>query len=129
MSGHGAVNATKREQIALLLAAGRSAKQVAATAGVGERTIRRWLAKDPIFAARVNQLRAGLFKRSGGVLAQSTTRAAHRLSQLVKSEDDRVALAAARSVIGLTRTVQEAVEFEERLAAIEKRLRTKGAKL
>jgi hypothetical protein len=129
MSGHGAINATKREEIALLLASGRTAKQVSAKVSVTERTIQRWLAKDPLFAARVNELRAAMFKQSGGVLAESTKRAARRLTQLVKSEDERVAMSAARSVLGLTKTVQEAVEFEERVAAIEQRLRARGAKL
>jgi hypothetical protein len=129
MAGHGAINTTKREYAALLLAAGRTFKAAAAGAGVSMRSVKRWQAKDPVFAARVNQLRAGLFKKSGGLLAESTSRAARRLSQLVKSDDERVALGAARSVLGLTKTVQEAVEFEERIAAIEQRLRAKGAKL
>jgi hypothetical protein len=129
VSGHGAINATKREEIALLLASGRSAGEAAASVGVHKRTVLRWQAKDAVFVARVSELRAALFKRSGGLLARSTARAAVRLAGLVKSEDERVALSAARSVLALTKTIQEAVEFEERLAAVERRLRGKGAKL
>ena len=119
------IKASKHEQAALLLAAGRSTAQTAATVGVSRRTLLRW-SKDREFAARVTDLRAGLFKRSGGVLARCTTHAASRLGRLLESEDDRVALGAARSVLGLTKTLQEAVEFEQRLAAIEQQLRAAG---
>jgi hypothetical protein len=129
MDGHGATNAAKREEVALLLASGRSAEQAAASAGVGRRTVQRWLAKNPAFAARVAELRAELFKLSAGLLSRNTRRAAVRLGRLIKSEDERVALAAARWVLTLARTTLEAVEFEERLAAVERPLRAKGAKL
>jgi hypothetical protein len=74
-------------------------------------------------------LRAGFFKPSGGVLARCTTHAASRLVRLLESEDERLALGAARSVLGLTKTIQEAVEFEQRLAAIEQQLRSAGVNL
>jgi hypothetical protein len=129
MSGHGATNAAKREEIALLLASGQNVTRAAGRAGVSKQTVHRWLAKDPTFAARVVELRAEMFKLSAGLLSRNTRRAALQLARLIKSEDERVALAASRSVLTLTRTTLEAVEFEERLAAVERRLRAKGAKL
>jgi hypothetical protein len=95
---------------------------------VSRRTILRWT-KDREFADRVTELRAGLFKRSGGVLARCTTQAASRLGRLLESDNERVALGAARSVLGLTKTIQEAVEFEQRLAVIERQLRSAGVNL
>jgi hypothetical protein len=115
--------ASKRDQAALLLASGRSTAQTAAGVEVSRRTILRWL-KDLDFAARVIGLRRELFKRSGGMLARCTTHAASRLGRLLESDDERVALSAARSVLGLGKTIQDAVEFEQRLAAIEHQLRS-----
>jgi len=128
MSPGAEIKASKYEQAGSLLAAGRGTAQAAAGLGVSRRTILRW-SKAREFAARVTDLRAGLCKRSGGVLARCTTHAASRLGRLLESEDDRVALGAARSVLGLTKTLQEAVEFEQRLASIEQQLRATGANL
>jgi hypothetical protein len=122
------IKASKREQAALLLAAGRSRAQAGESVGVSRRTILRWT-KDQEFADRVTELRAGLFKRSGGVLARCTTHAASRLGRLLESDNERVALGAARSVLGLTKTIQEAVEFEQRLAVVERQLRSAGVNL
>ena len=115
--------ASKRDQAALLLASGRSTAQTAAGVEVSRRTILRWL-KDVDVAARVLGLRRELFKRSGGMLARCTTHAACRLGRLLESDDERVALSAARSVLGLGQTIQDAVEFEQRLATIEQQLRS-----
>jgi hypothetical protein len=128
MSVSAEIKRSKREQAALLLAAGRSTAQAAAGVGMCKRTILRWL-KCPEFVARVTGLRAELFKRGGGVLARCTTQAAGRLGRLLESDDERVALSAARSVLTLGKTIQEAVEFEQRLAAIEQQLRSSGANL
>jgi hypothetical protein len=117
-----AAKASRRDQAALLLASGRSTAQTAAGVEVCQRTILRWL-KDADFAARVIGLRREFFKRSGGVLARCTTHAASRLGRLLESDDERVALSAARSVLGPGKQIQDAVEFEERLVSIERQLR------
>jgi hypothetical protein len=50
-------------------------------------------------------------------------RAAKRLGQLLRSTDERVALAAARSVLELGTRLREAVEWEERLTSLEERIK------
>jgi hypothetical protein len=92
------IEASRHEQAALLLAAGRSTAQAAAA----RRTILRWT-KNKEFAARVTRLRTGLFKRSGGVSARCTTHAASHPGRLLESKDEGVALPAAPSVLGLTK--------------------------
>jgi hypothetical protein len=92
------IEASRRDQAALLLAAGRRTKQAAAA----RRTILR-RTKNKEFTARVTQLHTGLFKGSRGVSARCTTHAASRPGRLLESKDERVALPAAPSVLGLTK--------------------------
>jgi hypothetical protein len=126
MSGHGSINAAKREEVAMLLATGRSTRKAAEMAGISRHTVWRWQTKNAAFVAQVRELRSAMFKRASGMLLHGTARAAARLAELVKSDDERISLSAARSLLGLTKTVQEAVDFDERLAAIEQRLEGKG---
>jgi hypothetical protein len=126
MPGRKPTHSAKREQVALLLALGRSARKAAAEAGVGERSVRRWLTEDTAFAARVNRLRAELFERTTARLGAAMGRAARRLHQLLKSEDERVALAASRSVLGMSKALRETVVVEQRLEAVEQTLAARG---
>ncbi len=101
----GAKSASKRDQVALLLATGHSLEQVVALSGVGRTTIFRWQAKCPTFVNRMYELRRELMQRTIGKMIAGSVNSARRLSQLVKSDNERIALAAAR--YSLDRCLQE----------------------
>ena len=111
----------KKEAAALLLAVGRSVRAVAREAGVSERTIRNWRGEDA-FAARVRLLRSEVFARAVGVLCGASTRAAAKLRQLLRSEDEKIALGAARAILEAAPRLREAGELAERVEELERRL-------
>jgi hypothetical protein len=111
-----------RERVALLLAAGRTQKRAAAAAGVSERTVGLWL-KEPAYAARVRQLRAGLFGRAVGRLCRLGGKAAGVLGKLLDDPSAAVRLGACRTVLEAAQRGREAVDVAEELeqlrAAVE----------
>src|SRR6516164_2356248 len=113
--------APNREEAALLLAVGPGTVQAAPGVGLCKRTM-LGCTKNREVAASVSGFHTWLCKRFGGVFARYATRAASGLGRLRESEDERVAPRAACSILGLITTNPEAVEFEERLAAIERQL-------
>ena len=110
---------SKKEGAALQLALGNSVRGAATAAGAGERSVARWLAEDPAFAARVRELRSELFGQAAAILAGSSRQAAVKLNTLVGSENEHIALAACRTVLDAASRLREITELEERLAALE----------
>jgi hypothetical protein len=109
------------EALATAVASGRTLRDAAADAGVGERTAtRRWA--DPAFRLRVSELRAGLVRNALGRMADGMTEAADVLRQLLKAQSESVRLGAARSLLELGCKLRENVELEERLQALEAQL-------
>jgi transposase-like protein len=115
----------KKEAAALLLAVGRSVRAVAREAGCSERTLRNWQGEEA-FAARVRVLRSEVFARSVGILCGASARAAAKLRRLLRSEDERIGLGAARAILEATPRLREAGELAERVAELEKRLGDKS---
>jgi hypothetical protein len=122
MSGNG--NA-RREALALALAKGQDVRAACAEAKVAERTARLWR-EDPAFTERVKQLQAELFAEAVAVLAAGNRKAADRLVKLVDSDNEKVSLAAARSVLEVGTSLREKLELaprledhDDRLAALE----------
>lgn len=116
----------KQEAAALALAAGRTVMEAAKAAGAGERTVKTWLHDLPAFARRVAELRAEMTSRAVGRLADGMADAADTLGFLCrKARSETVRLGAARALLELGVRVREAVELEERVAALEA---TKGAR-
>jgi hypothetical protein len=106
------------EALALGVATGKSLREAAAAAGIGERTAtRRWA--DPAFRRRVAELRGDMVARSLGRLADGMADAADTLRALLRAEGDSVRLGAARALLELGTKLREGVELEERLAALE----------
>ena len=122
MAGRRRINSARRDQAALFLAFGHSISEVAMATGVGERTIKRWRAEDPTFRGRVHELQVELFEQTTAQLGKSTTAAADRLHELVASENERVALAASRSVLNLSKALRETVIVERRVESLEQQL-------
>jgi hypothetical protein len=101
--------------LAVALAAGQEVADAARSARLSERTAYRRLA-DPDFRRRVAELRGRAVDRALGRLSGTMAQAADRLKALLDSDDERVALAAARAVLEFGHRLREQVELEERVA-------------
>jgi hypothetical protein len=74
---------------------------------------------DEAFRARVRRARSGMLDRAVGVLSEGAAEAAEVLRDLIRSDDERVKLAAARELISSYLRSLEFSEFESRIAALE----------
>jgi hypothetical protein len=106
---------------ALALATGRTVREAADTAGVGERTLYRWLRK-PAFRKRVNELRGRMVSEAVGTLSKSMGHAARALDKLLRSRDKKVKLAAAKAILELATKLRASEELERRLDELEQLL-------
>jgi transposase-like protein len=114
----------KREATALLLAVGRSVRAAAREAGCSERTLRNWQGEEA-FAGRVRALRSEVFARSVGILCGASTKAATMLGKLLKSDGEKINLAAARAILEIGPKLRESDELAARVEELERRLRDK----
>ncbi len=97
--GHGAKSTAVRERAVVALLSEKTVTEAAATAGIGEKTLRRWMSDDEAFqaeyaAARTAAYQAGIYR------AQALTgRAMDTLEALLDDEKHpNVRLGAARTV-------------------------------
>jgi hypothetical protein len=101
------------------LAAGKSVEEAAAAAGCSRATAFRRL-EQPDFKQRLAQARAAMLDQALGHLSVGATGAAARLRQLsLTGKDERVQLAASKSLLELLLKVQQMAAIEERLEALE----------
>jgi len=108
------------EALVLHLAAGLTVEAAARKARVSPRTAHRRLA-EPDFRRRVTKARAAMVERALGKLADGAAEAVDTLRKLMaKAKGESVRLAAARAMLELGNRYREAVEMEERLAALER---------
>jgi transposase len=120
MAGNG--NRKGRDAVILALASGESAKGAAAKAGVGERTVYRWLGEEE-FRRQVSAARAEMFAQALGRMADGAASAALVLRQLCfAAASESVRLGAARSLLEYGLKLREHVELEDRLAVVEQRI-------
>ncbi|MBP3957169.1 hypothetical protein J8F10_18050 [Gemmata sp. G18] len=103
------------------LAAGRTARESAALAGVSERTVARRL-HDPAFADRIRALRSAALVAAAGRLTDGSTAAADVLRGLLTSEDEHVRHKAAVKLIELGLRISEVLELDRRVADLERLL-------
>jgi hypothetical protein len=101
------------------LAAGVSPSGAAKLAGVSEATAYRRLA-DPAFRQRVEKVRADFWERAMGIMSKGAAESATVLRKLLRSEDGRLRLQAARILLEQGTKVRELVNVEQRLAKLEK---------
>jgi len=111
----------KDDRLALALAQGLTRSEAALYAGMGERTVYTKL-RDPEFLALVNLLRDRLISEAVGKLAASGGPAVARLKGLLESEDEGIALQAAKSLIMLLVKLGSYNDLAARLAVVEARL-------
>ena len=112
-------------QLALALARGVKVSEVAKTVGMSERTAYRRLA-DPSFKEFVNDIRASLLGETVSRLVADGLKATETLRELCDAESEQVRLGAAKSILELSSRLQEKVEFEQRLSAMEKEVSNRG---
>jgi hypothetical protein len=113
------------DALLLALASGKTLREAARAAGIGERTATRRLA-DPEFRRRITELRTEMVSRALGTMADGMSEAAQTLRSLLKAQSESVRLGACRALLELGVNLREVVELEERFAALE--LRTEGEK-
>jgi hypothetical protein len=103
------------------LAAGSSVQAAAKVAGVSESTVYRRM-RGARFKKRLQRLRAAMVDRSLGHLSKGSAEAAITLRKLLKSDDGRTRLGAAKAIIELGIKVRQmaelAAEVEELKAAV-----------
>jgi hypothetical protein len=109
------------EEAAVRIAAGEKSSLLMAQLGVSRNTLSRWRGRDD-FRRRVTELRAEMTRESCGRMATNMTDAADALSNLLKVDDNRVKLHAARQMLALATKLRETVEIEERMQALEEKL-------
>ncbi len=100
------------------LAAGVSPGGAAKLAGVSEATVYRRLA-DPVFRHRVEDARAELWKRAMSVLSKSAVEGAIVLRRLLRNDDAKIRLQAAKIVLEQVIKVRDQVDIAQRVAALE----------
>ena len=109
------------DALLLAMAQGRTVREAASFAGLGERTATRRIA-DPDFRRRVVEARAEMMARALGKLADGMAEAADTLRQLLRAKGESVRLGAARSILELGNNLREAAENEARLQAVERQI-------
>jgi hypothetical protein len=101
------------------LASGISPAGAAKLAGVSEATCYRRLA-DPSFRQRVEAARATFWERALGILSKGAAESATVLRKLLRSDDGRIKLQAAKILIEQGCRVRDQVDIAQRIAALEK---------
>ncbi|WP_460770001.1 hypothetical protein [Nocardiopsis nanhaiensis] len=114
-----------RSAAALALAAGKSIEGAAAEANVHRRTVKRWTDDDE-FNAEVRKLRGQILERAAGALQHACLAAVETLVGCLGSDSDTVRVQSARAILTGAVAFREAVEVNERLAAIEDSLAERG---
>src|SRR4051794_13862781 len=99
----------KQERLAILLASGRSVKDAAVEAGIGERTAHTWL-DDPAYRAFIAELRGRMLNEAVGKLTDATGAAADELRRLLKDEAASIRLRAATAILDALVKVREHTE-------------------
>jgi hypothetical protein len=101
------------------LAAGVSPAGAARLAGVSEATVFRRLS-NLVFRQRVEKARADFWERAAVVMSKAAVESATVLRRMLRSEDGRLRLQAAKILLEQGRQTRELVNIEQRLAELEK---------
>jgi hypothetical protein len=120
-------NGPHRGETAVLatLAAGGTYAQAAAAAGVGERTVKRWVAERPDFRQELAQLRRLALEEAATVLTLAAGEAARRLCALATEAASasvlpaHTRLRACVEVLAAATRAHELLDLEARISALE----------
>jgi hypothetical protein len=109
----------RRERLALELARGLTVEEAAGEVGVSLRTAYNWRT-EPEFTARVKELRAEMFAQAVAKLAAVNGKAADTLAGLLDNADAKVALAAAKAVLELGRSLRQTEDLADEVARLRR---------
>jgi hypothetical protein len=104
---------------ALALAAGQGSADAAKAAGVTSRTVARWRADEVAFADRIEDLRSEMLTEAAGLLAHTTTAAAHKLAEIIDTGEERHQLTASRVVLEMASRYRVDQALESRIKSLE----------
>ncbi len=109
----------KKEMALIALLEGTKFSEAATKIGVSERSVLRWL-KEPEFQERLNQGMASLRTQALDLLRDTLCKATKRLSELVDSSSEKIALQASELVINFNLKLKEEQELAARIQELEK---------
>jgi HEAT repeat protein len=115
----------KDDRLALALARGATRAEAAREAGCSERTCYVRLS-DPGFRALVGRHRKRLVDEAFGVLAKVAAPAFRELNLLLRDEDPKIRLSAARAIGVLLVRIGSYHAIDERISAVEEALKMRG---
>lgn len=118
MAGNGRRVARREAAIAALLA-WPTIGRAATAAGVGERTLRRWLSEDDDFRRAYRDARARALTQAIGVLQAAAGEAVEALRAALTDEAAAVRVRAAIAILDRAMTGAELLDLHERLDALE----------
>ena len=121
MAGHGAKLGHKKEEAIAALLTQRNLDEAARAAGIGTRTLLRWM-KEPEFDAEYRAARRAAFSQSIARLQQGSSAAAGTLLKLMLDPNTPASVKArvADSVLNHAAKAIEIEDIEARLAALER---------
>lgn len=119
MATNGSLSSRQQRAVAALLAS-KNVAEAACIAGVGERTLYRWLAEDQGFRAALSQAEGDLLDTATRRLLTLQGKAIDTLEHLLDSaETEGVRLRAAQVAIDTSLKLREMRDIEQRLTALE----------
>jgi hypothetical protein len=126
--GHGAKAASIRDRTVLALVAGRRPADAAADAGIGLRTLQRWL-QDASFIDQLNSTRAAAFDCAMQRLMAGANIAADTLVDLLNDgQPSAIRLGAARCVLDHAIERHDVAAIVARLAELERQVKAQEAR-
>ncbi len=114
----------KQEEAIIALLNAPTVRQAAQVAGVGERTLHRWLVEDQAFIAAYREARRVVFAQAIAQTQRLLPLAVNTLGQIMadKSAPHSARVSAATAVTKFSRESIELDDLAERLAAIEQQV-------
>lgn len=119
MAGQGEKLKGRQQQAITALLSEGTVKRAAKKAGVGERTLRRWLSEDKAFLAEYRAARRVLLEQTLTNLATISSAAVVTLYNEFRADSPAVRVRAASNVLRLLFSGHELTDIEERLEALE----------
>jgi hypothetical protein len=110
------------ESIITYLAAGKSYEATAQLCGIDKRTIVRKM-KNPTFRAKVRRARADVLQRALGHLSRGAVEAAVQLRNLLRSDDPRIRLGAARAILAAESSFRESEDLAADIEQLKEQVR------
>lgn len=126
MTGHGEKFGRKQESAIAALLTCPSLPAAAASSGISESTLRRWL-QNEAFARRYRQERTRMLETTVNLLRQKSVMAVETLSEVANDKEAAASarVSAARSVVELAIKGAELLDLEARIDELEQMAREK----